>query len=84
MELRHPLLAAEEIAGLFGRHPQTVEQVLRAELLEARRRSVWVAPHRRAGTSSAEVRPHPSGALRRLIAGALHVAADALYPPEAR
>lgn len=88
MEARHPLLTAEEVAGLLGSRPQTVEQVLRSELPEAR----WpVSPgsgatlYRSAGARAmARGRARSTGALRRLIAGALHVAADAICPPETR
>ena len=67
MEVRQPLLSAEEIAGLLGGRPPTVEQMLRAELLEA--------------PASVLERPTTGRGLRRLIAGVLHVAANAIYPP---
>ena len=68
MEERRPLLTPEEIAGLLGRRPPTVEEVLRTELM----------------SSVATGRVRSTGTLRRVIAGALHVAADAIYSPGSR
>ena len=85
MEVRQPLLTAEEVAGLLGGRPQTVEQVMRAELLEARLRGRGGGPYRvTGGVPAARRRTGSTAALRRLIAGALHVAADAIYPPGGR
>ena len=68
MEERRPLLTAEEIAGLLGKRPPTVEEVLRMELM----------------STVATDRARSPGVLRRAIAGALHVAADAIYSPSTR
>ena len=64
MEVRPPLVTAAEAAALFGRHPRTVHQELEAILT--------AQPY--AG------RPRPTATLRRLIAQALHTAAEAIYP----
>ena len=85
MEVRHPLLTSDELAGLLGGRPQTVEQVLRADRLEARLGGRAVTPNGQASTqATVEGRTRATRTLRRLIAGALHVAADALYPSGTR
>src|SRR5688500_11020993 len=81
MEVRTPLLSSVVVAGLLGGRPRTVEQVLRADVFEAVPRDRRGAPSGRAGAPGTANGPARSaGALRRLIAEALHVAADALYP----
>ena len=83
MEVRRPLLTAEEVAGLMGGRPRTVEQVLRAELAEARWSGGSASRQGRLGRGL-KGRSGSTGALRRLIAGALHGAADAICPARAR
>ena len=76
MEVRpRVLLTAEEVAGLLGGRPPTVEEALRAERLGLRESRGGGARGReqRGGEGLNEV-------LRRAISGALHVAADAIYP----
>ena len=63
---RAPLVTAEEAAALFGRQPRTVRQELEAILVHQ--------PY------ASGDRARPTATLRRLIAQALHGAAEAIFP----
>ena len=81
MEGRNALLTAEEVDALLGGHPRTVGEALEMALAEARRDGGRPGSSVQSGTRPFdEGLAGPTGTIRRLIAGALHGAAEAIYP----
>ena len=82
---RGTLLTAEEVAGLLGSRDRAVSGLRTVEAELARLQSSSGSYHRRGSDGPDLTGPAGSReAVRRAIARALHVAAEAIYPSGAR